>query len=123
MRDMGLVKVDEPGPLQTRLDTAWQEIKAGLVRGLSIGFRPQEYTLLDDGSYGMRFVKWLWLELSAVTIPANIVSLPVNERIDLGRQAAGYARARLEAKKVYADIAGVVAEQVLGRELPALVGA
>lgn len=56
-------------------------------------------------------------------VASYIVSLPVNERIDLGRQAADYARAHLEAKKVYADIAGVVAEQVLGRELPTLVGA
>src|SRR5690606_30855986 len=41
-----------------------------LVRGLSIGFKSLEHTHID-GTYGMRFIKWLWLELSAVTIPAN----------------------------------------------------
>ncbi|EJO27431.1 HK97 family phage prohead protease, partial [Achromobacter piechaudii] len=32
--------IDEPGPLKDRLDTAWGEIKHGLVRAVSIGFRP-----------------------------------------------------------------------------------
>lgn len=53
-----------------RIDEAWALIKAGLVRGLSIGFRPLEIADIK-GSYGMRFLKWEWLELSAVTIPAN----------------------------------------------------
>lgn len=65
------VKVEEDGALRARLDEAWQSVKHGLVRGLSIGFKPLEYQRLEDGSYGYRFLKWLWLELSAVTIPAN----------------------------------------------------
>lgn len=68
--EVKLVKADQPGKLKERLDQAWQEIKLGLVRGLSIGFRPLETTRID-GSYGLRFLKWEWLELSAVTIPAN----------------------------------------------------
>ena len=64
-------KVDVPGPLRDRLETAWQEVKAGLVRGLSIGFKSLEHPGLDDGPGGLRFLRWLWLELSAVTIPAN----------------------------------------------------
>lgn len=63
-------KIADVGPLKARLDEAWQSVKAGLVRGLSIGFRSIEHSWLDDGS-GRRFIKWLWLELSAVTIPAN----------------------------------------------------
>jgi len=66
-----LAKVDEPGKLKDRLDEAWQSIKSGLVKGLSIGFKELEYSRLDDGGYGYRFIRWLWLELSAVTIPAN----------------------------------------------------
>ena len=66
-----LVKIDEPGKLKDRLDEAWQSIKSGLVRGLSIGFKELEYSRLDDGSYGYRYLRWLFLELSAVTIPAN----------------------------------------------------
>lgn len=63
-------KIDEPGALKDRLDEAWQSVKAGLVRGLSIGFKPIESSRLDD-NWSYRYIKWLWLELSAVTIPAN----------------------------------------------------
>lgn len=52
------------------IDRAWSLIKGGLVRGLSIGFRATETADIKD-SYGVRFTKWEWLELSAVTIPAN----------------------------------------------------
>lgn len=54
-----------------RLNEAWADIKSGLVRGLSIGFKPLEEARID-GTYSFRFMKWLWLELSAVTIPANV---------------------------------------------------
>ncbi|WP_455424910.1 phage major capsid protein [Dryocola sp. LX212] len=60
---------DMPSQLAARLDEAWASIKAGLVRGLSIGFLPKEYSYLDEG--GVRFIKWDLLEVSAVTIPAN----------------------------------------------------
>lgn len=62
-------KIDEPGKLKDRIDEAWQSVKAKLVRGLSIGFSSIEYSLMETGGY--RFLKWAWLELSAVTIPAN----------------------------------------------------
>ena len=65
-----ILRIDEPGVLKDRLDEAWQSIKAGLVRGLSIGFKSIEEARID-GTRGYRFLKWLWLELSAVTIPAN----------------------------------------------------
>jgi HK97 family phage prohead protease len=60
----------EPGVLKDRLDEAWQSLKLKLVGGLSIGFKPLESNRIGE-SYSYRFVKWLWLELSAVTIPAN----------------------------------------------------
>lgn len=60
---------DMPSQLIARLNEAWASIKAGLVRGLSIGFRPIEYSFLDEG--GIRFLSWDLLEVSAVTIPAN----------------------------------------------------
>jgi HK97 family phage major capsid protein/HK97 family phage prohead protease len=63
-----LARTDEPGVLKDRLDEAWQSIKIGLVKGLSIGFSATEYSRVETG---LRFLKWLWLELSAVTIPAN----------------------------------------------------
>lgn len=59
-----------PGKLKDRLDEAWQSMKAKLVGGLSIGFKPLESNRIGE-TYSYRFVKWLWLELSAVTVPAN----------------------------------------------------
>lgn len=65
-----LAKVASPSRLSVRLDEAWASIKSGLVKGLSIGFRPLEYAFIDEG--GIHFTKWQWFELSAVTIPANV---------------------------------------------------
>ena len=61
---------DPDSDLGKQLKTYWQYIKSGLVRGLSIGFNAKE-TARIEGTYGYRIMKWLWLELSAVTIPAN----------------------------------------------------
>ncbi len=94
-----LVKVDEPGKLKDRLDEAWQSIKSGLVKGLSIGFKELEYSRLDDGGYGYRFIRWLWLELSAVTIAANgdcsiqsVKSIDTTLRAASGRKQAAVVR-------------------------------
>jgi HK97 family phage major capsid protein/HK97 family phage prohead protease len=62
-------KIVEPGPLKDRTDTAWGEVKAGLTRGVSIGFRELEYSRIEGGGY--RFIETEVLELSLVTIPAN----------------------------------------------------
>jgi HK97 family phage prohead protease len=68
---VAMPKTDVPGIVKDRLDEAYQSIKLGLVRGLSIGFAPIEYSYMEDTG-GYRFARWEWLELSAVTIPANI---------------------------------------------------
>lgn len=62
-------KIDEPGPLKDRVDTAWGEVKSGLVRAVSIGFRPLEYSFIDNG--GIRFSEIEVFELSLVSIPAQ----------------------------------------------------
>lgn len=67
--EVQLAKTDEPGTLKDRLDEAWQSIKLKLVRGLSIGFQALEFSRMEDG--GLRYLRWSWLELSAVTIAAN----------------------------------------------------
>lgn len=64
-----LPKIDEAGPLRDRIETAWGELKAGLVRAVSIGFRSIEHAWLDGG--GIRFIKSEVLELSLVSVPAN----------------------------------------------------
>ena len=63
--------IDEPGPLKTRVDEAWQSIKAGVITGVSIGHR-----ILEGGveylKNGVRkLTKTEICELSLVTIPAN----------------------------------------------------
>src|SRR5262245_49476818 len=60
-----IARSSEPGKLAERLDEAWQSIKLGLVRGMSIGFKPLEIEPLDKKG-GIRFKKWDWMELSAV---------------------------------------------------------
>jgi HK97 family phage major capsid protein/HK97 family phage prohead protease len=83
-----IAKSDEPGTLKDRLDEAWHSIKLGLVGGLSIGFRGIEMEGIK-GSLGTRFLKWLWLELSAVTIPANQeASIQTIKQIDAEARAA-----------------------------------
>jgi HK97 family phage prohead protease len=62
-------RIPSPSGLAARLEEAWQSLKHGLVRGLSIGFSPIEFSFMDSG--GVHFTKWDWHELSLVTIPAN----------------------------------------------------
>ncbi|MEX3990593.1 HK97 family phage prohead protease [Paraburkholderia sp. EG286A] len=65
-----IAKIAQDGPLKTLCDDAWQAVKAGLLRSVSIGFRPLESEPIDGGS--VRYTKWEWLELSLVSIPANV---------------------------------------------------
>ncbi|MEM1430622.1 MAG: HK97 family phage prohead protease [Pseudomonadota bacterium] len=59
-----------------RIDEYYKLIKGGLVRGLSIGFRGLDVEP-TEGTMGFRFKEWEWLELSAVTIPANMPIRPL----------------------------------------------
>jgi HK97 family phage major capsid protein/HK97 family phage prohead protease len=65
--------ISEPGRLRDRVDEAWQSVKAGLIRGVSIGFR-----ILGDGARVVKNGTALNLtsievaELSLVTVPANV---------------------------------------------------
>ena len=92
-------RVTEPGNLKNRLDEAWQSVKHGLVRGLSIGFMPakdgMEPLNPKDPWGGQRFTAWEWWELSLVTIPANAeASIQTIKSIDdQARRAASGASA------------------------------
>src|SRR5262245_48921801 len=46
-----IAKILEPGALQTRVNEAWHSIKARLVKGLSVGFRPTDLKPLRGGGY------------------------------------------------------------------------
>jgi HK97 family phage major capsid protein/HK97 family phage prohead protease len=71
-----LARVSEAGALRDRLDEAWQSIKARLVRGLSVGFKPIDATPLKKGDpFGpLRITRWHWAETSAVTLPMNVAA-------------------------------------------------
>lgn len=66
--DAEIPEIDEPAALKERLDVAWGEIKHGLVRAVSIGFRPLKYAFKEDG--GVDYQEVEVYELSSVTIPA-----------------------------------------------------
>jgi HK97 family phage prohead protease len=82
--------VKESGPLKDRVDTAWGEIKHGLVRATSIGFLPLAQPEMNK-SGGMTFPEVEIFELSAVTIPMNAEALITQiKSIDAGyREAEG----------------------------------
>lgn len=56
------------------VEKLWKQIKAGLVKGLSVGAQPlRAEPILDKGGRmtGVRYTAWRWYETSAVTIAAN----------------------------------------------------
>lgn len=60
--------VQEPGLFKDRVDMAWDEIKYGVVRAVSIGFRPMKYAFTDEG--GVDYQEIEIYELSPVSVPA-----------------------------------------------------
>jgi HK97 family phage prohead protease len=80
-------KTDEPGNLKDRLDEAWQSVKMGLVRAVSIGFRSLEEAY-DREKGGWHFLRTEVLELSLVTIPANAdATITMVKQFDIGAPA------------------------------------
>jgi len=64
-----IAKVDEPGIVKDRTDEAWHSVKAKLMKGVSIGFIPDDYEPNKAG--GLDFTSAEIHELSLVTIPCN----------------------------------------------------
>lgn len=90
-----IAKIDTPGRLKDRIDEAWQAMKAGLTKGFSVGFKPRESARIEN-SFGYRFSKWLWLETSVVTIPANAdASILSIKALDTQVRAASGQRPRV----------------------------
>ncbi len=84
-----IARIDENGALRSLVDKAWQCVKAGLVRGVSIGFRELDSAPRKGDIGGIRFKKWEWLELSLVTVPANAnATIDVIRSIDRELRAA-----------------------------------
>jgi HK97 family phage major capsid protein/HK97 family phage prohead protease len=100
-----IFKSDQPD-LAARLDMAWEEVKIGLIRGLSIGFSPVEYSFIEGDGWAMRFIKWMWLELSCVTIPANEeATIQTIKSID-GRKPGASGKRAVHATKALPGASG-----------------
>ena len=110
------------------IDEAWNLIKAGLVRGLSIGFRSLEETF-DKSLNGFRFIRSELMELSAVTIPANaeatILSVKSADSVLAAIGRKGHDPVRLDTTKTTPGASGsttrgkdmkTIAEQITGFE-------
>ena len=86
-----IAKVEEPGTLKDRVDEAWQSVKAGLIRAVSIGFRAIDYEEIK-GTYGLRYKETEVYELSLVSVPANagavITGVKSLKSFDIGLPAA-----------------------------------
>lgn len=83
-----IAKIQEPGPLKDFIDMSWQSLKAGLVRGLSIGWRLIDFKRTTEGF--RHVLKWMWMETSAVTIPANAnATIQLIKSLDIGLPAPG----------------------------------
>lgn len=67
--EVRIAKIKEAGSLKDQVDHAWNAIKEGLVRGLSIGFRALDYDVRQGG--GIHYTATEIFEVSAVTIPCN----------------------------------------------------
>jgi HK97 family phage major capsid protein/HK97 family phage prohead protease len=120
----------EPGTdLRKRIDDAYQAVKLGLVRGVSIGFRAIERNFMDNG--GIRFVRSEVVELSLVTIPANAdatisqvkafdsndaVSSLASERKSGTREMPGATGPKLETTKRKDSKMKTIAEQIADYE-------
>lgn len=73
-----------PEGISDKIDEAWRMIRAGLIKGLSVGFVGLDWEPLSSG--GRRFIKWEIIETSVVVVPAN-AEAGITEVKRLARQA------------------------------------
>jgi len=86
-----LPEITTPGTVRDRVDEAWHSIQAGLMTGVSIGFRPiggaDGVKALPSG--GMHLLRTEICELSLVTVPANVeTTIHTIKSLDLPHLAA-----------------------------------
>jgi HK97 family phage major capsid protein/HK97 family phage prohead protease len=87
--DAFIPEVSEPGLVKDSTDKAAHLVKYGLIRGMSIGFRPIDDAVEPLKTGGLRFVKSEVVELSMVPIPAQIeAQIHVVKSIDAAHLAA-----------------------------------
>ena len=82
-----IATVHEAGTLKDRVDEAWQSVKAGLIRAVSIGFRPLDFEPIP-GTYGLRYKETEVYELSLVSVPSCAGAIFNVKSFDVGLPAA-----------------------------------
>lgn len=88
--------VQEPGVVKSRVDEAWHSIRHGLIRGVSIGFRAARDGVETLRTGGSRFKAIEVLELSLVSIPANVeATITAIKSLDVARLAASGTSPRI----------------------------
>lgn len=102
-----IAKIEEDGPLKQLVDLAWQAVKAKLVRGVSIGFKPLKYDIMSEG--GLKFTKTEIFELSLVTVPANAsATIQTIKALGTPMTDAGAIRLIERAAEMPRDMGGAV---------------
>lgn len=116
-----LPRIEEDGPLKDRVDTARQELKYGLVKGVSIGFREIEYARLEKG--GLRFIESEVLEVSIVSVPANadctihtIKALDAECLAASGQKREGISSAGVAARKSTPVVKATEAKRTMAKK-------
>jgi HK97 family phage prohead protease len=87
-----------PQGISETADETYALVKAGVLNGVSIGFRPIESEPLSRG--GVKFTKWELLEISIVAVPANPSALIVQRSYP--RKAGASARGKVWASGISA---------------------
>lgn len=109
-------KVSNPSGLKARIDEAWESVKAGLIRAVSIGFRPLEYSVIEETG-GLRFVKSEIFELSLVSVPANAgATITEIKALDQKARAASGVESLEIKEKTASDMAKTVKTVKLNKE-------
>lgn len=83
-KDLRAELVLAPKGTSDRIDEIRKLVDAGILRAVSVGFRPLEYSQIkgDDGM-GMRFIKHELVEASVVSVPANPNALAVAKSLNI----------------------------------------
>lgn len=98
--EASIPKIDAPSQLKARVDEAWESVKSGLISAVSIGFKPLEYTIIEETG-GYRFTKIDLYELSLVSVPAQ-ANATISQIKSLDRKvraASGEEELQVEGKK------------------------
>ena len=109
------------GPLRDRVSEAWDAVRTGIVKGVSIGFRPLDSENIRAG--GVRFKSFEIHELSLVSVPANANAV-IDEVKRLGGGLSPLTIQRLMSDRVIDEVSKAIksdpAQPVIVQTLTAL---